>query len=81
MGLRSRSPSLTNWCVRRLLAGISAARIQQLHAAVADAIESLYPRFVNERAGEITDHLLKAGPFADRQETGPLVDAGRQERT
>ena len=48
-----------------LLAGISAPRRQQMHAAVADAIERLYPRFVNERAGEITDHLLKAGSFAD----------------
>jgi hypothetical protein len=32
-----------------LLAGISAPRRQQLHAAVADTIERLYPRFVNER--------------------------------
>ena len=48
-----------------LLAGISAPRRQQLHAAVADAIEQVYPRFVHERAGEIADHLLKAGTFAD----------------
>ena len=48
-----------------LLAGISAPRRQQLHAAVADAIEQLYPGAVNERAGEIADHLLKAGSFAD----------------
>jgi hypothetical protein len=48
-----------------LLAGVSAPRKQQLHAAVADALEMVYPRFVNERAGEITDHLLKAGSFAD----------------
>jgi tetratricopeptide (TPR) repeat protein len=58
--------TFTHELVRQtLLAGISASRKQQLHARVADAIESLYPRFVNERAGEITDHLLKAGPFAD----------------
>ena len=50
-----------------LLAGISAPRRQQLHAGVADAIERLYPGAVNERAGEIADHLLKAGSFADRQ--------------
>jgi predicted ATPase len=50
-----------------LLAGISAPRKQQLHAAVADAIELVYPRFVNEHATEITDHLLKAGSFADGQ--------------
>ena len=50
-----------------LLAGISAPRRQQLHASVADAIERLYPGAVNERAGDIADHLLKAGSFADRQ--------------
>ena len=50
-----------------LLAGISAPRRQQLHASVADAIERLYPGAVNERAGEIADHLLKAGSFADGQ--------------
>jgi len=50
-----------------LLAGISVPRRQHLHAGVADAIERLYPGAVNERAGEIADHLLKAGSFADRQ--------------
>ena len=50
-----------------LLAGISAPRRQHLHAGVADAIEGLYHGAVNERAGEIADHLLKAGSFADRQ--------------
>ncbi|MGA6970496.1 MAG: AAA family ATPase [Candidatus Binatus sp.] len=53
-----------------LLAGISAPRKQQLHAAVAAAIESLYPGFFNERAGEIADHLLKAGSFADSRKVG-----------
>jgi predicted ATPase len=48
-----------------LLAGISAPRRQRLHASVADAIERLYPAAVNERAGDIADHLLKAGAFAD----------------
>jgi tetratricopeptide (TPR) repeat protein len=58
--------AFTHELVRQtLLASISAPRKQQLHAGVADAIESVYPRFVNERAGEITDHLLKAGSFAD----------------
>jgi predicted ATPase len=50
-----------------LLAGISAPRKQQLHASVADAIERLYSRALNERAGEIADHLLKAKSFADEQ--------------
>jgi tetratricopeptide (TPR) repeat protein len=48
-----------------ILAGVSAPRKQQMHAEVADAIERVYPRFVSERAGEITEHLLKAGSFAD----------------
>ncbi len=50
-----------------LLAGIAGPRRQQLHARVADAIELVYPGAVEERAGEIADHLLKAGSFADRQ--------------
>ncbi len=50
-----------------LLAGISAPRKQRLHAVVADAIERLNPDAVNERAGEVADHLLKAGSFADRR--------------
>jgi predicted ATPase len=50
-----------------LLAGFSAPRQQQMHASVAGAIERLNPGAVDERAGEIADHLLKAGSFADRQ--------------
>jgi len=38
-----------------------------MHVVVAAAIETVYPRFVNERAGEIVDHLIKAGSFADCQ--------------
>jgi predicted ATPase len=49
-----------------LLTGISAARQQQLHASIARAIELVYPDAVDDRAGEIADHLLKAGSFADR---------------
>jgi hypothetical protein len=48
-----------------LLAGISAPRRQHLHAGVADAIARLHPDAVNERAGDIADHLIKAGSFAD----------------
>jgi tetratricopeptide (TPR) repeat protein len=50
-----------------LLGGISAARQQRLHAGVAEAIERLYPDAIDERAGEIADHLLKAGSFAGNQ--------------
>jgi tetratricopeptide (TPR) repeat protein len=60
--------TFVNELVRQtLLAGISAPRRQYLHASVAAAIERLYPGAVNERAGEIADHLLKAGSFAERQ--------------
>jgi hypothetical protein len=48
-----------------LLAGISAPRRQHLHAGVADAIARLHPDAVNERAGDIADHLIKAGSFVD----------------
>jgi len=50
-----------------LLAGISVPHQQQIHASVAEAIERLDPGAVNERAGDIADHLLKAGSFADEQ--------------
>jgi predicted ATPase len=50
-----------------LLAGISAPRRARMHASVADAIKLVYPSALDERAAEISDHLLKAGSFADRQ--------------
>src|SRR5713226_2300428 len=60
--------TFTHELVRQtLLAGISAPRRQQLHAAVAEAIERLNPDAVDERAGEIADNLIKAGSFVDRQ--------------
>jgi tetratricopeptide (TPR) repeat protein len=48
-----------------LLAGIAGPRRQQLHAAVADAITRLYPDAVDEHAGYISEHLIKAGSFVD----------------
>ncbi len=48
-----------------LLAGISVPRQQRVHARVAEAIERLNPHAVNERAGEIADHLIKSGSFGD----------------
>jgi eukaryotic-like serine/threonine-protein kinase len=50
-----------------LLAGISSPRRQNLHARVAEEIERQCPGAVSECAGEISDHLLKAGSFADRR--------------
>jgi predicted ATPase len=61
-----------------LLAGTSALRRERLHTAVADAIERLNPDAVKERAGEIADHLLKAGSFADsRRVVSYLTLAGK----
>ena len=48
-----------------LLTEISAPRRQQLHASVADAIERLHAGAAIERAGDIADHLRKAGSFGD----------------
>jgi tetratricopeptide (TPR) repeat protein len=60
--------TFTHELVRQtLLAAISAPRRQRMHASVAEAIELVYPSAATERAGEITDHLLKAGSFVDRQ--------------
>ncbi len=50
-----------------LLAGISSPRRQNLHARVAAEIEHQCPGAITECAGEISDHLLKAGSFADRK--------------
>ncbi len=73
--------TFTHELVRQtLLAGISAPRLQQLHARAANAIERLEPDAVDERAGEIADHLLKAGSFADRQRLVRVAGAGRQGR-
>jgi tetratricopeptide (TPR) repeat protein len=61
-----------------LIAGISVARRQRLHAAVAGAIEQVHPGAVKAYAGEIADHLLKAGSFADRHALARwLMQAGK----
>jgi eukaryotic-like serine/threonine-protein kinase len=71
-----------------LLVGVSVPRQQRLHANVAQAIEQLSANAVSERAGDIADHLLRAGPFADRDklvlcltQTGKAaLDAGAYEQ-
>ena len=61
-----------------LLHGIARPRRERIHAGVAHAIERLHPRAATERAGEIADHLLKAGAFAQRRELATaLFLAGR----
>jgi uncharacterized membrane protein len=60
-----RPLTFTHELVRQtLLAGISGPRRQQLHAGVADAITRLRPDAITECAGDIADHLAKAGSFA-----------------
>ena len=60
--------TFTHELVRQtLLAEISIVRRQQLHAKVAAALESLEPTSAKEQAGEISDHLVKAGSFANRE--------------
>jgi hypothetical protein len=49
-----------------------------MHAAVADAIEIVHRDAINEVAGEIVDHLVKAGSFADgRRLVRHLTMAGK----
>ncbi len=78
-----------------VLAAISAPRRQRMHASVAEAIERLNPDAVKERVGEIADHLLKAGSFANNRrlvlyltlagknalEAAAFEDAGRSFRS
>src|SRR5271163_2031897 len=62
-----------------LLAEISIVRRQQLHAKIAAALESLDPTSAKEYAGEISDHLVKAGPFANREAVVRwLIEAGNK---
>jgi tetratricopeptide (TPR) repeat protein len=62
-----------------LLAEISIVRRQQLHAKIAAALESLDPSSAKEHAGEISDHLVKAGSFANREALVRwLIDAGNK---
>ena len=67
-----RSSTFRHELVRQtLLAAIPVPRRQQMHATIADAIERLNPDGAKEKAGEIVDHLLKAGSFVDRRK---LID-------
>ena len=70
--------TFTHELVRQsLLADMSVARRQQLHAKAGVEIERLSPAAVKERAGEIAEHLLKADSFADREALAVwLIHAG-----
>ena len=72
--------TFTHELVRQtLLAEISIVRRQQLHAKIGSALESLDPTSAKEHAGEISDHLVKAGSFANRVALVRwLIDAGNK---
>jgi tetratricopeptide (TPR) repeat protein len=60
-----------------LLADISLPRRQRLHLRVADAIETADPGAADERAIEIAQHPVQAGPASDGQRTAQyLIKAG-----
>jgi tetratricopeptide (TPR) repeat protein len=52
-----------------LLAGISLARRQRLHLRVAEALEKVRAKTLNEHAEEIAHHLVQAGSASDLQRT------------
>ena len=79
-GARDNPFTFAHELVRQtLLAGISAPRRQQLHAAVADAIESLYPGFCQRARRRDRRPSAQGRIVRGRQETGPLSGACGQE--
>jgi len=52
-----------------LLSGLSLPRRQRLHLRVAEAIERLYARALEERAADLAHHFYQAGSAADPQKT------------
>lgn len=70
----SKGPEALVWftheIVRQtLLAGISLARRQRLHLRVAEALEKVSAKTLNEQAEEIAHHLVQAGSASDLQRT------------
>jgi len=52
-----------------LLSGLSLPRRQRLHLRVAEAIEQVYARALEERAADLAHHFYQAGSAADPQKT------------
>jgi tetratricopeptide (TPR) repeat protein len=62
-----------------LLSGVSAPRRRRLHLRVAEAMERLYARALEEHAADLAYHLSRAGTAADPQKTARyLVLAGER---
>jgi predicted ATPase len=56
-----------------LLEGVSSARLQRLHVAVANAIESVYKNDLDERLNDIAHHLWRAGVCVDPLRTSTAL--------
>jgi tetratricopeptide (TPR) repeat protein len=52
-----------------LLSGLSLPRRQRLHLRVAEAMERVYARALEEHAADLAHHLYQAGTAADPQKT------------
>jgi tetratricopeptide (TPR) repeat protein len=52
-----------------LLSGLSLPRRQRLHLRMAEAMERVYARALEEHAAELAHHLYQAGSAADPQKT------------
>ncbi len=52
-----------------LLSGLSMPRRQRIHLRVADAIERVYARSLDEHAADLAHHLFQAGAAADPEKT------------
>jgi tetratricopeptide (TPR) repeat protein len=52
-----------------LLSGLSLPRRQRLHLQVAEAMERVYARALEEHAADLAHHLYQAGSAADPQKT------------
>jgi len=52
-----------------LLSGLSLPRRQRLHLGVAEAIERVYARALEEHAGDLAYHLYQAGTAAEPEKT------------
>jgi class 3 adenylate cyclase/tetratricopeptide (TPR) repeat protein len=62
-----------------LLSGLSLPRQQRLHLRVAEAMERVYARALEEQAADLAHHLFQAGTAADPQKTAHyLVLAGER---
>jgi class 3 adenylate cyclase/tetratricopeptide (TPR) repeat protein len=62
-----------------LLSGLSLPRRQRVHLRVAEAMERVYARALEEHAADLAHHLYQAGTAADPQKTvGYLALAGER---